>query len=191
MEVLNRLHKHTGPQYSFDSVLPLTTYPPELVNHRADLISKKKATNKTEILNDLTKRIEDFIEHLSKYDHFYLFREDQVVEYALGNYIPLHTMGQVAPSVRKNHLEYLASLVEKYPNLKVRITKQKSEIYFVVNPLGVAFGVGPRESAIWAVALTGHAIIEAFTEKYMELWENAKIKIGVADYFLEIASKIT
>jgi hypothetical protein len=66
MEVLNRLHKHTGPQYSFDSVLPLTTYPPELVNHRADLISKKKATNKTEILNDLKKRIEDFIEHLSK-----------------------------------------------------------------------------------------------------------------------------
>lgn len=191
VEVLNRLYKHKGPQYSFDSVLPLTTYPSELVSHRAHLISKKKAIDETEILNVLKKRIEDFIEHLSKYDHFYLFRDDQVIGYATGNYTPFHTMGEVAPGMRKNHLEHLASLIEKYPNLKVRITKQKSEIYFIVNPIGVAFGVGPKESAVWAIALTGHATTDAFIKKYMELWEKAEIRIGIADYFRKISSKIT
>jgi len=52
-EVLNRLYKHKGSIYSFDSVLPLTTYPPELVEHRAELDSKKTKEDKTKILNNL------------------------------------------------------------------------------------------------------------------------------------------
>jgi len=190
LDFLNRLYECGETIYSFDSVLPLITYPLELVEYRAKLNSQMYQVDFHDVQDALNQRITKFFDRVSKYEQFYLFRKDQVDGYAFGNYVPTHTMGIVSPILRKKHLQYLASLIQDYPNLKVACTLEKSEIYFAVNRTGVGIGVGSKESTIWSIILTGDAIVKAFIDKYKQMWDRTVIKMNCSDYFFELAEQI-